>query len=357
MLLVSAAVRAATPALELSTSADVTVALGATLVTDEELARDDLAGAVVAVGFPGLASNAAVIAFESLPGGDVLLAFENAVVLPGNPSAITARPGDVVRLQGATYSFAFQAASAGLPAGTLTDAISTSAGDLLLSFDTSVDLGAGALAHDEDMVLWNGASLALFLDTSAFGVPAALDLDAAHWIEVNGRWWLSFDGSGLVGGVFFADEDVLELDPGTGTWQLAFDGSAAHPSWAAADLDALRPLSDVDADGLADDDEALLGTDPLDPDSDDDGLTDGVETDTGVFVGSNDTGSDPLDPDSDGDGFDDGAEVAAESDPNDPNSTPLAVPSLTPPAFTILVLMLPVAAAWSMRRARRGRRS
>jgi Bacterial TSP3 repeat len=37
----------------------------------------------------------------------------------------------------------------------------------------------------------------------------------------------------------------------------------------------------------------------------------------------------PLDPDSDDDGFSDGVEVAAGSNPNDPASFPAAVPSLS----------------------------
>ncbi len=51
-------------------------------------------------------------------------------------------------------------------------------------------------------------------------------------------------------------------------------------------------------------------------DSDGDGLFDGVETNTGIFVDSGDTGSDPGANDTDGDGVLDGAEVLAGTDPN-----------------------------------------
>ena len=54
---------------------------------------------------------------------------------------------------------------------------------------------------------------------------------------------------------------------------------------------------DDDNDGLSDVDEATYGTNPLDPDSDDDGLLDGAE----VAIGTN-----PLDPDTDSDGVCDG---------------------------------------------------
>ena len=66
---------------------------------------------------------------------------------------------------------------------------------------------------------------------------------------------------------------------------------------------------DRDADGLPDDVEERLGTDPDDPDSDDDGILDGDERVT-----------DPLDPDSDDDGLNDGDEAHAGTDPNDPDT-------------------------------------
>jgi hypothetical protein len=55
-------------------------------------------------------------------------------------------------------------------------------------------------------------------------------------------------------------------------------------------------------------------------DADFDGLLDSVETNTGTFVDENDTGSDPHDPDSDDDGLDDGAEVSLGTDPNEEDS-------------------------------------
>jgi hypothetical protein len=56
-------------------------------------------------------------------------------------------------------------------------------------------------------------------------------------------------------------------------------------------------------------------------DEDLDGLVDSVETSTGVFVDENDTGTDPLDPDSDADGLLDGLEVLEYgSDPLDPDT-------------------------------------
>lgn len=63
-------------------------------------------------------------------------------------------------------------------------------------------------------------------------------------------------------------------------------------------------------------------TDPENPDTDDDGLLDGVETNTGTFVDETDTGTDPNKKDTDEDGFSDRTEISRETDPNDANSKP-----------------------------------
>ena len=67
------------------------------------------------------------------------------------------------------------------------------------------------------------------------------------------------------------------------------------------------------------------GTNPKDSDSDNDGLGDGVEDNGGVFVSSEQTGTDPNVADSDSDTWGDGTEVTAGTDPNDPTSFPLVL--------------------------------
>jgi len=75
--------------------------------------------------------------------------------------------------------------------------------------------------------------------------------------------------------------------------------------------------ADADGDGLIFPAEQSLGTDPTNPDSDGDGLTDGEEV--------NQYATDPLNPDSDGDHLDDGEEVDVYgSDPNHDDTGDLA---------------------------------
>ncbi len=87
---------------------------------------------------------------------------------------------------------------------------------------------------------------------------------------------------------------------------------------------------DDDADGLTNAEEISLGTDPLDPDSDNDGLFDREEVrlyktnpnssdhdgdGLSDYEEVNEWGTDPLDPDSDNDGYKDGQEVFSGYNP------------------------------------------
>lgn len=87
--------------------------------------------------------------------------------------------------------------------------------------------------------------------------------------------------------------------------------------------------SDSDADGATDSAEVnrqaggtAAPTDPTKPDTDGDGLRDGVETGTGTFQSAQDTGTDPLKSDTDGDGYADFQEVIRGSNPNSASSLP-----------------------------------
>lgn len=70
------------------------------------------------------------------------------------------------------------------------------------------------------------------------------------------------------------------------------------------------PTADKDLDGASNLYEYQHGLIPNNPDTDGDGLKDGVENGPGDFVDLNHTGTDPKNPDSDGDGIPDGTETA-----------------------------------------------
>jgi len=123
---------------------------------------------------------------------------------------------------------------------------------------------------------------------------------------------------------------------------------AADPDDGIATLEDVLPGDDFDDDGSTNQEESDNMTNPSDDDSDDDGLLDGPESNTGNFVGPDDTGSnpnnadsdadglsdgeevsedngfvtDPNNADTDGDGFDDGNELAEGSNPTDPDDAP-----------------------------------
>ena len=218
----------------ISASPDITITLGASVTTaDEDVAVDNQLGVVALESLGSLPDASDVIALGLDINGDRLIALDTTTLLAGG---VVARPGDVIRYDGAAYSIEFDALASGLAAGIQTDAVSlASGGGLLLSFDTTVDLGSGLVVADEDLVRWSGSSFSLVFDGSVEGLDGALDVDAAQDLG-GGSFLMSFDTTGQIGGIVFDDEDVVRFD-GT-IWSLELDASAADANWAAADLDA-----------------------------------------------------------------------------------------------------------------------
>ncbi len=109
-------------------------------------------------------------------------------------------------------------------------------------------------------------------------------------------------------------------------------------------------LIDSDGDGLSDDQELSLGTNPDSPDTDGDSLSDGDEaliratdplnkdTDNDILSDGDEVnlyGTSPLMADTDGDGVNDGVEAASQTDPLDPfDPLPTATPTLILPTNT-----------------------
>lgn len=155
----------------------------------------------------------------------------------------------------------------------------------------------------------------------------AVDLTSTSYRARAGH--VAAGASGVLGGVGFSAHGSA----GQGEPVGLSGGSASLTTQAGGFWPIVRgdlPSLDLDGDGI----QAFIDTD-----DDGDGLLDVVETDTGVFVSASDTGTDPVNPDTDGDGLSDGFEVANGSNPLDPSSPP-AVPALPLEAQLILVALL-----------------
>ena len=131
----------------------------------------------------------------------------------------------------------------------------------------------------------------------------------------------------------------LVMDPNTGEITGSVNGvlanttytvNATHSDGATETFTfSLQSLADLDGDGLANelpsDYDAAEGPTPglvADADDDADGLEDAVETGTSIYVDSNNTGSNPLDPDTDDDGICDGPNAVPPICIAGPDSTP-----------------------------------
>jgi hypothetical protein len=122
------------------------------------------------------------------------------------------------------------------------------------------------------------------------------------------------------------------------------DGDGMDDDWEVryfGSTDACDPEDDPDEDNLSNLNEYNNHTDPNNPDSDGEGLTDGFEVLNGLNPNDIDTDDDeltdswevtnnldPKDPDMDDDGLLDGAEITAGTDPNDSDTDDDGMPDL-----------------------------
>jgi hypothetical protein len=184
----------------------------------------------------------------------------------------------------------------------------------------------------------NGSSTTLKVDNGALEV-----------VTIGGDPW--FFRSDIAGGLesFQTVEVRMRIIEGRQAGWEMFWGSAASPGFAAArrigwspafgddefhvvhfDMSSVLNGSTlthfrIDPTGGAgvklEVDYVRLGT--VSPDSDNDGLADRVETGTGIFVDSSDTGTDSNKSDTDGDGFNDSIEIEVGTDPNSADEIPI----------------------------------
>ena len=135
--------------------------------------------------------------------------------------------------------------------------------------------------------------------------------------EVNDNGWVAYYPLGIGSQFRLSDNLMFEVNVGVGyslTENLDYYNKPNSADDAFANLGigfTIGPEAndDKDQDGLFRKDEEKLGTDPNNPDTDGDGLSDGEEVNTYK--------TNPLNPDTDGDGLSDGQEVTQyKTDPN-----------------------------------------
>ena len=139
-----------------------------------------------------------------------------------------------------------------------------------------------------------------------------------HWVDANGVLYIPVRESNGIGaqslGIFNPALPIANSSSsgGSGSGSSGSGGSTGTGATETFTFN-LQSLADYDGDGLPNDlpsdYDAAEGPTPglvADTDDDADGLLDTVETNTGTYVDSSDTGTDPLNPDTDGDGICDG---------------------------------------------------
>lgn len=169
----------------------------------------------------------------------------------------------------------------------------------------------------DDFVVYGSALTTNQIEALTYGL-SPLDVDQASGdADADGMpdWWEGFYG-------------FNKNDPADAALDADNDGLTNLGEFQKKTL-PLNP--DTDADGFKDGVETGTGTwvnstdtgtDPLNPDMDSDSLLDGVESNTGIFVNATNTGTNPYLKDSDTDLYPDATEVLLGSNPNNASSIP-----------------------------------
>lgn len=187
-----------------------------------------------------------------------------------------------------------------------------------------------------------------WLDSDADGICNGLDTDADNDGVANAsdafpndpRADTDTDGDGVADDVYGWDGSARTTvnaalsdadDDNDGLLDTVETGTGTFVDSTDTGTDPL--VADTDSDGLSDNVETgtgtyvgavNTGTNPNMADTDSDGLNDGVENNSGTFTSSTDTGTDPNAADTDSDGVNDGAETDTGSfvDANDTGTDP-----------------------------------
>ena len=160
----------------------------------------------------------------------------------------------------------------------------------------------------------DGFQLHLETDWIVGGVSAVVDGDVIFELPPGSYGENELIAAGFSDLQVSGDGTLTVLDASSDS-----DGDGLLDAWELATIGSLDGDrdGDSDSDGLSNEFEFVLGTDPAKDDSDNDGLKDGAENGSGVYVDANQAGTNPRSSDSDGDGLSDGEEVnTTMSNPN-----------------------------------------
>jgi hypothetical protein len=195
------------------------------------------------VQIPGLPERANLRDFQVDANGDLLFALDIGAILGGAYFS----PADVIRYSGGTFSKAFDAAVAGVPAGVHCDGVARTgkSGALLLSFDKTFTV-AGLTIRPADVIAFAGGSFgAKVLDAAALSLSPALNVVAVDTAGTSTDLLLAFDTGGSAGAVTFTRQDILQLHLADGTWSKRYSLRDFSDRWDAAHPDGLATTNDT----------------------------------------------------------------------------------------------------------------
>lgn len=172
-------------------------------------------------------------AFERVSDSNYYFSLRHHATIDG----FTVAPGDVVQYLSGTYALAFEARTAGLPAGVNVDAVAVASnGDLVISTGIHFSSG-GDTFSDSDLVRVNDTGFSLFMSASDLDLGDAADISGAS-IEGDSKIYLSVSGHGRANNIAYSPNDILSADTDSRISGIALEAGAT-----VADGSSLAALS------------------------------------------------------------------------------------------------------------------
>lgn len=219
-------------------SLDVGTELAGLVFNSGNVIEDATAPALPAVDLGPLPAGADVVAYTKNDVGDRFFVLGHTMELAGG---VFSTPHRVMTWDpiGSVYDVEVDLATLGLPPGAAIDALGVilSTPGVGISFDTTAEFLGVTVAAADVLELFSST---IVFDASAAGLAPGIDLDAFSEAS-NGDFLVSFDIGGAVGGITFADEDVLRVTVPGYIWTMEIDASLTDDAWHRSDVDAFLP--------------------------------------------------------------------------------------------------------------------